>query len=227
MEGNQIEAFVALAKGTHGKGLEALLTQVLEHPQIFTFGEIMDVPSVAQLVQSQAPHGMLLEIFAYGVCADYRADAHLPLSEAMRRKLQTLTIVTCSAKRKIVPYGLLLEALSPLGPINTIDLEDLILNALYCNLLVGKMNQEEQCFEVHWCQARDIRREDLGSIIEGLAAWKSVAESALEQVAIQQNSLRAQAEAYKQQEAETAAAIKENKSLRIAEDEGKRRPRAW
>ena len=31
---------------------------------------------------------------------------------------------------------------------------------------VGKMNQEDQCFEVHWCQARDIRREDIRSIIE-------------------------------------------------------------
>merc|ERR1719235_151966 len=97
----------------------------------------------------------------------------------------------------------------------------------YCNLLVGKMNQEDQCFEVHWCEARDIRREDIRSIIEGLAAWKSVAESALELVATQQNSCRAQAEAYKQQEAETAAMIKENKSLRLAEDEGKRRGRAW
>ena len=56
------------------------------------------------------------------------------------------------------------------------------------------MDQEHQCFEVVWCQARDVRPEDLGALIAGLGAWKDATASAAQLLLAQQEGCRLKAE---------------------------------
>merc|ERR1712096_108273 len=145
-----LEGFVAIAKGTLGKGLEALIQQVVSHSSIFTFGELLDVPAVAQMAAEKTPAGRLLELFAYGTCADVASAGAPALTPAQLRKLQMLSIVSACSRRKCISYVELQAALAPTGAVEVSALEDLLLDALYSNLIVGQMNQEQQQFDIVW-----------------------------------------------------------------------------
>ena len=51
MEGaNQLEQFVLLAKGTRGRATADLVVKATAAPGVFIFGELLDVPSVQEVV---------------------------------------------------------------------------------------------------------------------------------------------------------------------------------
>lgn len=111
-----LEQFLILSKAAKGLAAVELIKQVLEHPSIFVFAELLDQPSIAELEKNadHEPYVRLLRLFAFGVFADYKAsEATLPkLTPAMAAKLRYLTIVTLSSKTKRIPYDTLLKELS-------------------------------------------------------------------------------------------------------------------
>jgi len=181
MEGSPLCQFVILAQTAQGRACEALVRQALEHSSIFVFGELLDCPNV-QALEGLAPDGPrmleLLRIFAYGTYPDYQARAaELPeLTPAQRRKLQLLTVVSLAAKDKCIKYADLQQALDVHSGR---ELEDLIIEAVYSHLVVGKMDQEHQCLIVESCASRDCRPQDIDYIIETLTAWQESAEKVL------------------------------------------------
>lgn len=44
------------------------------------------------------------------------------------------------------------------------ELEDLIIDVIYADLLKGKLHHQEQVFHVEWVASRDVRLEDLPAL---------------------------------------------------------------
>lgn len=182
MEATPLNQFVLLAKSAQGRACEALVKQALEHSAVFVFGELLDCPNVQALEggsEEGPPLLELLQIFAYGTCPDYaaRRTALPELSAAQRRKLQLLTIVSMATRQKILKFSELQVALEVPS---SRDVEDIIIEAMYQDLVIGKMDQESQCLVVESCACRDCRDEDVDFIIETLSTWQDTAGKMLQ-----------------------------------------------
>jgi len=183
MEHQALDQFVILAQTVTGRACEALVRDALDHSSVFVFGELLDCQNVQALRGS--PDGTalleLLRIFAYGTYPDYRAQrSQLPeLSAAQLRKLQLLTVVSLATKDKHIGFADLQAALD----VSTArELEDLIIETVYQNLIVGKMDQENQCLIVESCACRDCRDEDIDYILETLSTWHESAQQMLSSI---------------------------------------------
>jgi len=143
MEGTPLGQFVLLAQTAQGAARQALVRQALEHSAVFTFGELLDCPNVQAMEASPESRPLVeaLRIFAFGCCSDYKArQAELPqLTPAQQRKLQLLTLVSKATKDKYIKYADLQAAVD----LNSQrELEDLITEAVYQNLIAGKMTRK-------------------------------------------------------------------------------------
>ncbi|KAH8402164.1 hypothetical protein KR009_010261 [Drosophila setifemur] len=191
-----LEKFCVLAKSAIGAALLDVIRQALEAPNVFVFGELLAEPSVVQVglgyptypamrpynlsyfpfPPSQlkdgpdAKHYDTLDLFAYGTYKDYRAqpEKFIELSPAMQKKLQHLTIVSLAIKAKSIPYALLL---SELEIDNVRHLEDIIIEAIYADIIHGKLFQNTRVLEVDYAQGRDIPPGYTCQIVETLQAW--------------------------------------------------------
>ncbi|KAG8586510.1 hypothetical protein GDO81_005397 [Engystomops pustulosus] len=166
-----LEQFILLAKGAKGSALPALINQVLEAPGVYVFGELLDLPPVQELADS--PHSgylQLLNLFAYGTYPDYVAlkDTLPELSAVQKNKLKHLTIVSLASRMKCIPYSVLLKDLDMR---NLRELEDLIIEAVYTDIIQGKLDQRNHVLEVDFCIGRDIPKKDITSIVKTLQEW--------------------------------------------------------
>jgi len=67
-----------------------------------------------------------------------------------------------------IPYSVLLEQLQLK---NVRQLEDLVIEAVYADVLRGSLDQRNQRLEVDYSIGRDIRREELSTITRTLQEW--------------------------------------------------------
>uniref|UniRef100_A0A4W5N0I0 COP9 signalosome subunit 7B n=1 Tax=Hucho hucho TaxID=62062 RepID=A0A4W5N0I0_9TELE len=174
---NQLEQFMLLAKNTKGPALIALIKQLLEAPGVYVFGEFLELPCIQEM--SKGPNEgycQLLNMFAYGTYHDYKAfkDTLPPLTETQKNKLRHLTIVNLAANMQVIPYSVLLKDLE-VGSVR--ELEDLVIEAVYADVIRGKLDQCRQQLEVDACIGRDIRSQGMGHIASILAQWCSGCES--------------------------------------------------
>ena len=51
------------------------------------------------------------------------------------------------------------------------DLEDLIIDAIYLDILRGKLDQKEQQLEVEYTMGRDLEPEKIESVLSALQDW--------------------------------------------------------
>ncbi len=69
---------------------------------------------------------------------------------------------------KILPYPLLLETLQ----ISSIrELEGLIIDGIYMDILRGKLDQKSQQFEVEYAIGRDLTQSGVESLLASLQQW--------------------------------------------------------
>ncbi|XP_070609891.1 COP9 signalosome complex subunit 7b [Erythrolamprus reginae] len=184
-----LEQFILLARGTSGSALIALINQVLEAPGIYVFGELLELTNVREIAEGpNAAYFQLLNLFAYGTYPDYVANQNnLPaLTGPQKNKLKHLTIVSLASRMKCIPYSVLLKDLDMR---NLRELEDLIIEAVYTDIIQGKLDQRNQVLEVDFCIGRDIQRKDISSIIKTLNEWCDGCESVL--IGIEQQVVRA------------------------------------
>jgi len=177
MEGSPLTQFVVLARNAQGKACEALVRQALEHSAVYNFGELLDCPNVQALAAAAETQRLVeaLRIFAFGTYSDYKArQSELPeLTPAQKRKLQLLTVVSLATKDKYIKFA---DLQSAVDVSSSRELEDLIIEAVYQNLIAGKMDQENQCLIIESCSCRDCRDEDIDDIIETLSWWHDSAQ---------------------------------------------------
>uniref|UniRef100_A0A8V0Z3M3 COP9 signalosome subunit 7B n=1 Tax=Gallus gallus TaxID=9031 RepID=A0A8V0Z3M3_CHICK len=186
---NLLEQFILLAKGTSGSALTALINQVLEAPGVYVFGELLELTNVQELAEgSNAAYFQLLNLFAYGTYPDYVANKdNLPeLTATQKNKLKHLTIVSLASRMKCIPYSVLLKDLDMR---NLRELEDLIIEAVYTDIIQGKLDQRNQMLEVDFCIGRDIQKKDISNIVKTLQEWCDGCEAVL--LGIEQQVLRA------------------------------------
>lgn len=179
---HNLEQYVLLAKSARGAGLVALINQTLEAPGVYVFGELIGMPSVKALENSEnSSYWTLLNIFAFGTYSDYKEKASLlpALTATQLRKLQHLTIVSLAAKSKFIPYSLLLQELDIK---NLRELEDVIIDAIYADIIHGKLDQKNKQLEVDFAIGRDITPETVNRVTEVLQDWCDGCESVLRSI---------------------------------------------
>lgn len=167
-----LEGFQKLAEGSQGAACVMVIKQVLKHPQIYVFGELLELKNIQDLHTDAEckPYLDLLRLFAYGTYADYKKQqSTLPaLGQAETTKLKQLSIVTLSAKEKTLHYDALLAQLE-MGSVR--QLEDLIIDSIYQGLLKGQLDQNRSVFEVQYSIGRDIGPSDVQEMMGTLEQW--------------------------------------------------------
>lgn len=177
-----LQQFVVQAQKAIGQELIEVIKQALDCVDTFVFAELLQCPNVIALENTPyVPYLHLLRIFSQGTYLDYlNKKQHLPeLSISQKKKLQYLTIVTLANKMKRIPYDILLKELN----VNNVrDLEDLIIEAIYSNVVTGELNQESDYLEVDWTVGRDVGPSEIDSMIDTLQQWCDSCENVLSTV---------------------------------------------
>jgi len=181
-EGSYIQQYIILAKNAKGKACSALIQQALGAPNVLVFGELLDMPNVKQLAGTEEAKWLeLLQIFAYGTYADYKARAaNLPqLTPVQTKKLKQLSIVALSSQSRLIPYSVLQEQLE----ISALrDLEDLIIDAIYQGIIQGSLDQKKQQLEIEFAMGRDLKPESLDNMIAVLRNWSNQSDILLQTI---------------------------------------------
>ncbi|XP_053687750.1 COP9 signalosome complex subunit 7 isoform X2 [Sabethes cyaneus] len=176
---NPIEQYVLLSKSAKGAACLELIKQVLEASGVHVFGELLAMPNIIELQGGpNACYYNTLNLFAYGTYRQYLDNQAqlIQLTPVMRKKLQHLTIVSLAIKTKCIPYK---ELLQELDIKNVRDLEDLIIEAIYADIIHGKLDQKNKQLEVDYAIGRDIRKGDVSEIIGTLQEWCDSCETVL------------------------------------------------
>jgi COP9 signalosome complex subunit 7 len=165
----ELDQFVVLAQSLRGAACAALIRQVLAHPKVFVFGELLVVPSVQELANTEhAPALALLNTFAYGTWGDLTPDAAAALDEPMALKLKKLTVVSMCSSADVISYEVLQRAVA----ISAVrELEDLLISLIYEGLLRAKLDQRSKKIEVHHAIGRDVHPDDLPRMATKLEQW--------------------------------------------------------
>ncbi|KNC55996.1 COP9 signalosome complex subunit 7a [Thecamonas trahens ATCC 50062] len=171
--GDKLEVYTLQAKKATPRMVRDLVTKALDDAEVFVFGELLALPSVQALEETEhKPYLDLLHIFAYGNLTQYRTSADelsLPqLSEAQLRKLRQLTLVSLAAASPTITYD---DIKAALEMTETRAMEDLIIECIYASLLVGKFDQANSVLVIEACMGRDMRPAELPETIGHLEAW--------------------------------------------------------
>lgn len=168
---SRLEPLLLLARSTKPRGAAAanLVQQAISAPGVYFFGELFDVPGVAELATSSEGDSLrtayqLLTIFAYGTYSDYlelaQSGAVPELSNDQVQKLRQLTLLSLARQNKSLPYHTLHTSLG-ISSASIRELEDLIIETIYAGLISGKLNELQARFEVHHVQGRDVPHSSL------------------------------------------------------------------
>ncbi|XP_008429597.1 COP9 signalosome complex subunit 7a [Poecilia reticulata] len=171
----EVEQLLSLS----GSALAQAVSSLLETPGLYVFSDILELPNVRELENGpHAPVYQLLNLFAYGTYCDYKERAaSLPeLTPAQRNKLRHLSIISLASNLKCLPYSLLLQQLELK---NVRELEDLLIEAVYCDIIQGKLDQRNQQVEVDCSVGRDLGPNELPNIINTLQEWCTGCEAVL------------------------------------------------
>ncbi|SPC67907.1 related to cop9 signalosome complex subunit 7a [Ustilago sp. UG-2017b] len=237
---SRLEPLLLVARSTKPRGAAAanLIHQAISAPGVYFFGELFDVPGVAELSRSTESQlstaYQLLTLFAYGTCSDYAALSHpgsLPdLSRDQIQKLRQLTLLSLARQNKLLPYAALHGSLG-IDSRSTRELEDLIIESIYAGLISGKLNELRARFEVHHVQGRDVPHpsllaqpavsaltsltsntsaSQLDQMLSSLQAWQSTTVSALEGLQARMEDVKSSAASIDNQRQEHHSALLQN-----------------
>ncbi|PPQ73262.1 hypothetical protein CVT26_015220 [Gymnopilus dilepis] len=207
----KLEPFLLMAKSVKGAAAAKLVQDATSAPGVFVFSELLELPNIQELGKSEQ-HGKflsLLQLFAYKTYQDYlqHKDSLPPLNQAQITKLKHLTIVSLATDRRILPYAELLKALDIS---NVRELEDLIIDAIYLDLLQGKLDQKEEQLEVSYTMGRDLEPGKLEQILAALQDWASTTSAVLATLDAKINAISADTAAAKFNEQEHEKILQAN-----------------
>lgn len=177
-----LEQYLLLAKSAKGAAAVELIKQVLVAPGIYVFGELLDMPNIQELNNTpSSQYYELLHLFAFGTYTEYleNKSKYPELTPAMVNKLRHLTIVSLATKNKCIPYSKLLKELDLK---NLRELEDLIIDVIYADIVRGKLDQKNNQLEVDYTIGRDIKPANVDIIISVLQEWSDSCETVLNNI---------------------------------------------
>jgi COP9 signalosome complex subunit 7 len=194
-ENQYIEQFMILAKNQKSKALETIIEQVLSHANIFVFGEFLNLPNVQDVstppklisfiliiiflfqMGQESKHYRTLSLFAFETYLQYKQNltSFLELKPQQIKKLKMITIADIASKSKNLEYVTLMKALD----IQDLrELEDLIIDCIYNELLKGQLDQKNQQLHVEHTYGRDVRQQDIEQMLQKLEQWDVQLEGA-------------------------------------------------
>jgi len=199
----KLEPFLLMSKSAKGAAAAKLIQDATSAPGVFVFGELLDAPNIQELADNEqyVSHLRLLQLFAYRTFQDYLKNKDMlpALNQAQITKLKHLSLVSLAMERRILSYADLLESLQ----MPTIrELEDLIIDAIYQDVIRGKLDQKEQQFEVEYTMGRDLEPGKVESVLAALKAWADTTSSVLTALDSKLVSLASQAAARHREEEE-------------------------
>jgi len=176
----KLEPFLLMSKSAKGAAAAKLIQDATSAPGVFVFAELLDQPNIQELANSEqhAPYVSLLQLFSYKTFSDYLQykDSLPALNDAQITKLKHLTLVSLAVDHRILPYDHLLSVLQ----VSSIrELEDLIIDAIYQDVIRGKLDQKEQQFEVEYTMGRDLEPGKVESLLAALQHWASTTSAVL------------------------------------------------
>ncbi|KAJ3720210.1 hypothetical protein DFJ43DRAFT_1205550 [Lentinula guzmanii] len=189
----KLEQYLLMGKSMRGAAAAKLIQSATSAPGVFVFGELFDLPGIRNLEKDEqySQSYALLQLFAYKTYQDYLENKdQLPiLNEAQTIKLKHLSIVSMATERRILPYPLLMSRLA----MSTIrELEDLIIDAIYLDILRGKLDQKESQLEVEYTMGRDLEPGKVEAMLSALKNWASTTSAVLATLDSQISSLSSQ-----------------------------------
>ncbi|KAJ2122348.1 hypothetical protein IW147_003447 [Coemansia sp. RSA 720] len=191
-----MDAYIVLLTTAPQASIPEIIVRALEDESVYHFGRLLNSPQVAELVATEqfAQYGRLLELFSFGVLNDYKtAAAQLPqLSPQQLSKLKHLTLVTLASNEKVLQYDRLI---AELDCSSEQEMEDLVIEAIYKNILMAKLDQKRRLVEIDFTVGRDVRKQDLPDIYAKLEAWSNTCEEALEKISADIETVNAEAAA--------------------------------
>lgn len=185
---NALAPFLALAKSaTSPRAASDLVTQATSAPNTYVFAELLQQPNIRKLAADEqyASHLTLLETFAWGTWDSYKASSTpLPaLSDAQAHKLRLLTLLTIAAEKTNattqhnLSYPSLCQRLD-LG--STRDLEQLVTEAIYDNLITATLNPTAQTVVItSVAPLRDLAPGSVTQLLGELSAWSGRCDAVL------------------------------------------------
>jgi len=168
----KLEPFLLMSKSAKGAGAAKLVQDATAANGVYVFAQLLEVPNIRELQTSPEHQSSyaLLELFAHGTYQDYKAKSSAlpPLNQNQITKLKYLSLASMATQSRILAYSALLADLE----IATIrELEDLIIDAIYQDIVRGKLDQKEQQFEVELTMGRDLQVSQLPALLEELKNW--------------------------------------------------------
>lgn len=123
-----------------------------------------------------------------------------PLNDKQLEKLKQLSLISISARgAQYLSYASLLQELD-LPTVRA--LEDLVISAIYADLLHAKLDTKSQFVEVSSTAGRDAAPSEIPSMIETLSAWCRQCEDVLADIDAQMKSVHEEAVQKKREEDE-------------------------
>ncbi|QRW05829.1 COP9 signalosome complex subunit 7b [Ceratobasidium sp. AG-Ba] len=207
-----LEPFLLMSKSAKGAAATKLIADATSASGTFMFAELLEMPNIQELAgnEQHAPWFELLKLFSYKTWADYKhANNSLPLlNSAQSTKLKQLSIVSLAEQSRILSYS---DLLTYLDISSVRQLEDLIIDAMYQDVLKGKLDQKEGRLEVEYTIGRDLEpgTASLEQLLAKLQDWSNRTSTVIQ-------SLDVQIQQIQEDEKAAAAAAKEHDAERIA-----------
>ncbi|RYP65809.1 hypothetical protein DL771_008110 [Monosporascus sp. 5C6A] len=195
---NALEPFLALSKSaTSPRAAADLVTQATSNPNTYVFAELLQTPQIQALSQAPeyASHLRLLEIFSYGTYETYTGTPGLPaLNDSQMLKLRQLSLLTLARDPQ---HGLgYATLLASLGLPDARRLEDLVISAVYADLLAAQLDPRNQTVHVSSVSPlRDLAPGSVPAILTQLRAWSGRCAETLSDLEAQIAAVRAGAAA--------------------------------
>jgi COP9 signalosome complex subunit 7 len=170
-----------------------LVARATSDPNTFFFTELLQTPQIQALLSSEdfVSSYKLLEIFSHGTYSVYKSTPDLPaLDDAQERKLRQLSLIT-HAKDRVLAYSDLIAAL---GLPSTRGLEDLVISAIYANLINATLDPAHETVQIHSvAPLRDVNPSSVPALLSSLRTWSAATEETLADIELQINNIRQKA----------------------------------
>ncbi|KAI5781801.1 hypothetical protein EDC01DRAFT_709501 [Geopyxis carbonaria] len=216
-----LQPFILLSKTATGRAAAELIGEAIQAPSCYVFSELLSCPNIVALESSQdySKHHNLLKIFAYGSFRDYQANASNlpPLNERQTEKLKQLSLITLASRgTQCLTYKYLLAELE-LPSVRA--LEDLVITAIYEELLEAKLDTKSQFVEVVSTMGRDVAPAEIPAMVATLNAWCEQCESVLADIDEQVKAIHLTA-IQKKKESEEYERMVQNMKDQLKDDKG-------
>ncbi|KAG8683936.1 hypothetical protein FRC09_015717 [Ceratobasidium sp. 395] len=207
-----------MSKSAKGAAATKLIADATSATGTYMFAELLEKPNIQEVTihgslagnEQHASWLELLKLFSYKTWADYKQlSGSLPqLNPAQSTKLKQLSIVSLAEQSRILSYS---DLLTYLDIASVRQLEDLIIDAMYQDVLKGKLDQKEGRLEIEYTIGRDLEpgRASLEQLLAKLQDWSNRTSTVIQ-------SLDLQIQEIEKDEKIAADAAKEHDAERIA-----------